>query len=348
MGEALAPDPAVRLKVGLTYNIKKDITTKAKDSEAEYDNIETVLAIKKAIEKLGCTVLLMEADQTLSQKLNEHRPDIVFNIAEGIQGREREAEVPALLNVFGIPFVGSEETTLCVALDKALAKRLLSTYSIPTPKFKLVSSTLKESDRRFTFPAIVKPNTEGSSKGISDVCVVNSLDELRMLLNTNFELYEQDMLVEEFIPGREFTVGVLGNEKSIKVFTPMEIVYLKQNEKYKIYSYNVKQNYKKLIRYDCPPNIDINILDKMTRMAKKIYNALSCKDFARIDFRLSDCGKIYFIEINPLPGLAPEYSDYPMLAEFNGMKYEALVQNILLSALKRYGIAYNAKTEMSL
>lgn len=348
MGEELAPEPAAGLTIGLTYNLKKGIHGKTEDHEAEYDSIETVHAIRNSLEKLGGNVVLLEADPFLAGKLSGQKIDIVFNIAEGIRGRGREAEVPALLNVFGIPFVGSDETTLCVALDKALAKRLLSTYGIPTPKFRLITEPLKENDDKFTFPAIVKPNAEGSSKGIPDACVTDNLSGLRKMLDRNFDLYGQDMLVEEFIPGREFTVGLLGNGKDLKVFTPMEIVYLKQDEKYKIYSYNVKKNYQKLIRYDCPPEIERKSIQKMIRLAKKIYNALSCKDFARIDFRLSEEGKVYFIEINPLPGLAPGYSDYPMLADFNGMKYDTLVQNILLSALKRHGISFNTKTEMSL
>lgn len=338
MGEELDPEPGAGLTIGLTYNVKKGIQAKAKDHEAEYDSIETVYAIQNAIQKLGFRVTLLEADESLAMKLNEHRPDIVFNIAEGIRGRGREAEVPALLNMFGIPFVGSDETTLCVALDKSLAKRVLSTYGVPSPKFQLLSYGSKLS-RKLQFPVIVKPNAEGSSKGISDVCVADNEKDLYDLLEKNFYLYEQDMLAEEFISGREFTVGIIGNGKDIQVFTPMEIVYLKQNEKYKIYSYNVKQNYKELIRYDCPPDIDKSVLTKMKTMAKKIYTALGCKDFSRIDFRITESGKIYFIEINPLPGLAPGYSDYPMLAEFNGVDYESLVQRILLSALQRHGIS---------
>jgi len=158
------------------------------------------------------------------------------------------------------------------------------------------------------------------------------------------------MLVEEYIGGREFTVGILGNGSELRVFPPMEIIYLDQQNPFNIYSYNVKQNYKELIRYECPAVISKEIETEMVQTAKKIYEILQCKDFARIDFRLSRSGnshrenshseKIYFIEINPLPGLAPGYSDFPMIAEFNGMNYDTLVRSILNSALKRYGFHF--------
>ncbi len=324
-------------RVGLTYNLKKNVISVAPDIEAEYDNIETVLAIKDALEAGGYDILLMEADESLPAALLSQRPDIVFNIAEGIQGRGREAQVPAILNFYKIPFTGSDETTLCIALDKALTKRLLASCLIRTPEYFVVSKDDKIPGGKIKFPAIVKPNSEGSSKGISDVAIVSGDNELRCLLERNFELYDQDMLVEEYIQGREFTVGILGNGKGKRVFPPMEIVYLNRENKFNIYSFNVKKDYKRLIRYECPAQIDKGIENEMTDMAKRIYDILQCRDFSRIDFRLSEDGKPYFIEINPLPGLAPGYSDFPMIAEFNGIGYKSLVCAVLESALERYG-----------
>ncbi|HWT27224.1 MAG TPA: ATP-grasp domain-containing protein [Mobilitalea sp.] len=331
------------LRVGLTYNLKKNIASDVVDNEAEYDNIDTVLAIKAALEDDNCKVELMEATEELPIKLADHAVDIVFNIAEGIHGRGREAQVPAILNFFKIPFTGSDETTLCIALDKALTKRILTTYHIRTPKYRVISKDQQKPGGSFTFPAIVKPNAEGSSKGISDVAIVANMGELRSLVSKNLSLYKQDMLIEEYIPGREFTVGVLGNGSDVRVFPPMEIVYLNKQVKYNIYSYNVKQDYKKLIRYECPAAISPEIESEIKVTAKRIFEILGCKDFARIDFRLTDDGKPYFIEINPLPGLAPGYSDFPMLAEFNGMDYVSLVRNVLKSAVKRYGLKFYLK-----
>ncbi len=194
------------------------------------------------------------------------------------------------------------------------------------------------SNGRVGFPAIVKPNAEGSSKGISNIAVVEDHATLRELLNKNLTLYRQEMLIEQYIPGREFTVGILGNGQDTRVFEPMEIIYLNQDIPYQIYSFEVKQNYKQLIRYDCPANAPAQLRREMTDTALKIYKLLGCRDFARIDFRLSPAGELYFIEINPLPGLAPGYSDYPMIAAFQGVSYEALVQGVLLSALRRIGL----------
>ncbi len=338
MLEILEVDSEPPLCVGLTYNLKKpSVPGVAQDDQAEYDSMGTVLAIKAALEQLPCRVTLIEADESLPDKLIANKPDIVFNIAEGRNGRGREAQVPAMLSFLGIPFTGSDETTLCVCLDKALAKKLVAREGIKTPRFRVIGSGSADKGR-VGFPAIVKPNAEGSSKGISNMAVVRDASSLRALLRRNLALYGQEMLVEQYIPGREFTVGMLGNGRDIRVFEPMEIVYLNQNSPDRIYSFEVKQNYQKLIRYDCPADIPASLRQKIAGTALKIFTLLGCRDFGRVDFRLSPAGELYFIEINPLPGLAPGYSDYPMLAAFDGLSYETLVQGVLRSALKRLGL----------
>lgn len=328
------------LRIGLTFNLKKNTVTDVEDEEAEYDSVDTVFAIKNALEGDNCYVTLLEATEELPTKLNENKPDIVFNIAEGIGGRGREAQIPAILNMFGIPFTGSDETTLCIALDKALTKRLLSTYHVRTPKYQVISKNSVKTNLSIKFPVIVKPNAEGSSKGISDAAIVSNKEELNKLIKTNMSMYKQDMLVEEYIAGREFTVGILGNGHDLKVFPPMEIVYIDKQNKYNIYSYQVKKDYKKLIQYECPAKLDRETEATMLKVARRVYEALNCRDFARIDFRMSEEGQIYFIEINPLPGLAPGYSDFPMIAEFNGMDYDSLVREILRNALKRHSLNF--------
>ncbi|NJD04350.1 MAG: ATP-grasp domain-containing protein [Ruminiclostridium sp.] len=325
------------LTVGLTYNLKKGIKSEVEDIEAEYDSIDTVIAIKEALESFGCRVELLEADAHLFEKLTDSSPDIVFNIAEGTHGRGREAQVPSILNFLNIPFAGSDETTLCIALDKALSKRILSTYKIKTPKYRLSSGNKPVSVKGLQFPLIVKPNAEGSSKGISDVAVVENPTRLKELLAKNTKAYSQPMLVEEFIPGKELTVAIVGNGEETVVYPPMEIKYIKSMT-HNIYSFSVKKNYKEYIEYDCPAALEISMEKTLKNTAKKIYQVLECKDFARMDFRISEEGEIYFIEINPLPGLAPSYSDYPMITEFVGMDYRSTIKSILNSALKRYGI----------
>ena len=327
------------IRVGLTYNLKKDIVTDPPDMQAEFDDFDTILAIKNALQTGGCEVELFEADENLPLRLTANRPDIVFNIAEGIGERGREAQIPALLNFLNIPYTGSDETAMCIAMDKALAKRLLSSYRIRTPKYRVVSDLSRAMAAGLSFPVIVKPNAEGSSKGISGVSVVNNADELKEVLKKNIGAYKQDMLVEEYIEGREFTVGILGNGSEMRVFPPMEIIF--KDKDHGIYSYEVKRDFKKYIEYECPPDISARLIKELEDTAMKIYKILGCRDCARTDFRLSRDGKLYFIEVNPLPGLAPGYSDFPMLAEFSGVEYDELVQGILISALKRYGLNKN-------
>lgn len=337
--KALESNDESSYTVGLTYNLKKGIQTDAEDMEAEYDSIDTIYGIKNALEKAGCHVVLLEADHTLFNKLQNNRFDIVFNIAEGIFGRAREAQVPAILNFFQIPFTGSDETTLCISLDKSLTKRLLSTYCIKTPRYQVFNTATEELDATLKFPLIVKPNAEGSSKGISDCSVAQNEQELRTILKRCIDTYCVPFLVEEYISGRELTVGILGNGDDMIVIPPMEIVYKNQNETFHVYSYQVKRNYQQYVKYECPAHLDENIIREVMNISKQIYQALECRDFSRIDYRVSPEGEIYFIEINPLPGLAPGYSDFPMAAEFIGIPYDELIVKILNSALKRYGMA---------
>lgn len=336
-----SPLPPQLLKVGIVYNLKERKEQRRDDEDAEYDSIDTVFAIRGALEKHGCEVTLLEADANLPDKLRDSDIDIAFNIAEGIRGRGREAEIPALLNLYGIPYTGSDETTLCIALDKALTKRLLRSYHIKTPNYSLITcgSSVAAGLSGVRYPSIVKPNAEGSSKGIRGKCVVRGPEELKNLLAGNLEAYREDMLVEEYIDGREFTVGVLGNGASTRVFEPMEIAFKHPTqEDFSVYSFDVKREYKKHIEYRCPSDISGKIRKALINTTKKVYDILGCKDFTRMDYRVSNDGEVYFIEVNPLPGLAPGYSDYPMLADFCGMGYDELIASVLDSAAARQGL----------
>ncbi len=327
--------------VGIIYNIKKSaVKSEVPDMDAEYDNIETVHAIRGALEAAGYDTILLEADATLPETLARTRISIAFNIAEGLRGRGREAEVPALCNLYDIPFTGSDEVALGISLDKAMCKRLISTYGVRTPHFALLTTASDAEGATLRFPVIVKPNAEGSSKGVSEHCVVNSREELREAVENGINAYGGAMLAEEYISGREFTVGMLGNGSDTRIFPPMEIIFRKNTQKdYRVYSYQVKQDYKQYIDYKSPADITPETCEEMKNAAKTVFDALGCQDFARADFRMNDDGEIYFIEINPLPGLAPGYSDFPMLAQFAGVPYSELVPAILYAAETRLGIA---------
>ena len=325
------------LQVALTYNLKKSYTS---EDEAEYDDISTIEAIKEALQTIPCEVKLVEVSENPIEQLLSDRPDIVFNIAEGTNGRGREAQIPAILNFLGIPFTGSDETTMCLTLDKQVAKILVSSYGIKTPRFKVISSN-NYTIEGLSYPLIVKPNAEGSSKGILSSSIAKNKDELKSIVDSQFSKDYHELLIEEYIDGREFTVGLLGNGDSVKVFKPMEIVF--KNKKFPIYSYDVKKDFKKYVDYTILSDIKESVLEELTLVAKKIYDIFHCYDMARIDFRVDSNDEIYFIEINPLPGLAPNYSDFPMLAELGGTDYTALILEILRTALIRNGISYEER-----
>ena len=325
---------SLKTLIGITYNLYKNAVTLP--GEAPKSNYDTIISIKDALVSGGYDVELFEVTENLPLKLTEHKPDIVFNNAEGISGPGKEAQVPAILDYYRIPYTGSDETTILVAMDKALAKSLVSAYNVRTPKYNIIGQDMHSSGNTIPFPAIVKPIAEGSGRGISDVSVVYNSTDLNRILVKNLDLYKQKMLVEEYIQGREFTVGIIGNADDIRVFTPMEIVF--NDKSNTLYSYEVKKNFKQYVKYVCPPDISEDVQTEIKKTAKEIYRILGCRDYARIDFRLSQDGLLYFLEVNPQPGLTPGYSDLPMISGFCGVDYNTLILNIMETALVRYGM----------
>ena len=349
MEEELSDKSAVPLgaglKVGIVCNLKNGSiksSDDAPDADAEFDNPATVQAIQNALAKHGIVSVIMEADEHLPENIRKKGISFAFNIAEGKNGRNREAQVPALLEMMGVPYTGSDAFALSVALDKAMCKRLLSTYGVRTARYSVIAPGDGFRIPELCYPVIVKPNAEGSGKGISESSIAESPEELKEILQGDMKLYGEDMLVEEYLPGREFTVGLLGNGDSLKVFPPMEVIYKGNTQRcYKVYSYKVKCNYTDYIDYKCPAELDPCALEEMTAAARTVFIALGCKDVARIDFRMDSEGHPCFLEINPLPGLAPIYSDLPMIAEACGLDYDSLVFEIFDSAVKRSGLQNN-------
>jgi len=352
---ASLPPAAANFTVGIICNLKhSNIPSEdnigapeqesAPDLEAEFDEISTVNAIRSVFETHGLGTAVYEADATLPERIMENPCDLAFNIAEGRGGRNREALVPALFELLRIPYSGSDAEALCIALDKAMCKRLAHSCGIATPNYAVLEpGTFSAEGIRalnLHYPVIVKPNAEGSSKGISEACTAADEAELTAVLEKDFRLYGESMLVEEYLPGREFTVALLGNGDALRVFPPMEIRYRKNTQgQYRIYSYEVKKNYGKFIDYACPADIPEEAEEAMCEAAKKLFFALGCRDFCRVDFRMDAAGTPYFIEANPLPGLAPGYSDFPMAAGFCGLSYENTVMSVLKNAADRLGIA---------
>jgi D-alanine-D-alanine ligase len=307
----------------------------SRDEEAEYDAPATIQAVREAIAAAGHEVIDLEATADLPSLIETTKPDLVFNMAEGIKGRNRESQVPALLELLDIPYSGSDPAALNIALDKALAKKIVRQHGIPTPNFFTMSTGKERLPRDLRFPLIVKPIAEGSSKGVHATSVVENEAELREAAQKMIAKYDQPALVEDYIGGREFTVGMLG-ERRPKVLPPMEVVFLDESEQRPVYSFEFKQDWSSKIRYDVPARLEPAQVKGLERAARECFIALGCRDVARVDFRMDGQGKIYFLECNPLPGLTPGWSDLVLIAKAAGIEYNALIAEILSGAIRRY------------
>lgn len=360
------------MRIGISFDLKDDLPdddTFAGDSQGnvsssgghlpddlheEFDSPVTVEAIASVLRDLGHEVIQLGDGRELMEHLLADPPDFVFNFAEGQGvGRAREARVPAVLEMLGIPYTGSDPLTLAATLDKDVAKRLVSTAGVAVPRGVVISPEQIEnyklkianckSDRdaifnsqfsisNFQFPLVVKPAWEGSSKGIREKCLVRTPRELMEVVDDLAHDYRQPILVEEYIQGDEVTVGILGNDPP-QVLGIMRVVPTVATDAF-IYSLEVKRDFRRLVRYECPAPLPAAVTAAITKAALVSYNVLGCRDVARVDFRVCD-GIPYFLEVNPLPGLNPESSDLVLMANLVGWSHARLVETILESALRR-------------
>lgn len=318
-------------KVAVVFNLKREKVGSDHDDEAEFDSPTTVSALAQAVRDNGFEVVELEATPELPSRLSD--VDLVFNIAEGVKGRYRESQVPALLELMGVEFTGSEAGSLAICHDKGLAKRVVRQAGVPTADFMVVSSVKEVKKHGLRFPLMVKPVAEGSSKGVAARSVIRDQAQLEELVGELTERYRQPVLVEEFLTGREFTVGVLGQQK-LRILPVMEIVFLEDTE-LPIYSFEHKLTDKPPLRFDVPASLHPGLQRELESAAKKSFRALGCRDVARIDFRMDRDGTVNFIECNPLPGLTPDFSDLCVLARAAEINYKELVGHILTPAVKR-------------
>ncbi len=328
------------MRIGLAYDLKSAVPLDAADPEdalEEYDSKETVEFIAAALTAAGHPVVMLGGGSEFLDNIRREKVDIVFNIAEGRgNSRSRESQVPAILEMLGVPCTGSDSYCLTVCLDKPLAKKLVAAEGIATPQWRLINDEEelgKASWEQFPFPAIVKPAYEGSSKGIRLSSVVDNVGQLQEEVIKLLETYRQPVMVEEFISGDEVTVGIIGNTPP-RVVGIMRIVPRKR-EGHFVYSLEVKRDYLNLVDYECPPKLADEIKERIALASLKVFKVLGCRDFARIDFRVSPDGVPYFLEINPLPGLGT-YSDLIIMAQKLGWTHHGLIQAVLEAALKRY------------
>lgn len=288
-------------------------------------------------------VTLIEANRDSYNKFIESKPDIVFNIAEGINGKSREAQIPAMLDFLNIPYTASDPITLSICLDKSRTKEILSYYKVPNAKFIVANRNTRNEKIDLKFPVIMKPVGEGSSKGIYDSSLITDIDKLNGNLHERIEKYNQSFIIEEFLPGREFTVAIMGNGNDAEVLPIVELNYSALPETINhIYSYEAKWIFDgpehQLDVYMCPADIDSVLEEKIKAVALRTYNVLGCRDWSRIDIRLDADGLPNIIEVNPLPGILPDpknNSCYPKSARQSGLTYEEMINNVLYFAAKR-------------
>ncbi|MGD0037137.1 MAG: ATP-grasp domain-containing protein [Bacteroidota bacterium] len=362
-----------RLNVALVYNVKKEIVeevssddgspdkytgeeksiavktelhrTKA-DTYAEWDTEETILAVKAALE-LHHDVTLIEANEESYQTLLQAKPDIVFNIAEGLRGPSREAQIPAILEMLGIPYTGSDSLTLGICLDKSRTKEILSYHKILTPSFCVVNDLHQLSKLNISLPCIVKPLHEGSSKGIYNASIVHTEEELHRQIKRVIEEYEEPALVEKFLTGREFTVAVLGNGSDLRVLPVVEIRFDSLPDGVNpIYSFEAKWIWDTLENpidvHECPAKVSLRLQKEIEAVCRDTYRVLRCRDWCRIDIRLDEQGRPNVLELNPLPGILPnpeEHSCFPQAARAAGMDYNTMINAVLSEGIKRYNLS---------
>lgn len=325
------------MKIGLTYDLRSEYLAMGYDREttAEFDREDTIDAIDKAICDCGHnTVRIGHLKQLVTRLANGERWDLVFNICEGMYGIAREAQVPALLEGYQIPCVFSDSLMMAVCLHKGLTKTLVARAGLSTARFHVVESPQDIATVDLPYPLFAKPVAEGTGKGVSAASVIRSDEELRSVCTDLLNRFQQPVLVETFLSGREFTVGILGTGGNARVLGTMEVELL-SNAEQGAYSYVNKERYKELVRYTlADPQSDPEVAESET-LALAAWRELKGRDGGRIDVRSDSEGRPAFIEVNPLAGLHPEHSDLPIIATKVGLSYQNLIRQILDSAMER-------------
>lgn len=325
----------MNLKIGLVYDLRKDYLEEGYNEErvAEFDSEETIQILEETIQSLGHDIDRIGNGRALCKRLVDgNRWDLIFNVAEGLDGRNREAQVPCLLEMFSIPYTFSDPLVCAVTLDKAMAKRLISGAGLNTPRFHLVKEENDLSSLNLAYPLFVKPVAEGTGKGVDNKSKVNSFSELKKVTLDLLKAFKQPVLIEEYLPGREFTTGILGTEKDARVLGTIE-VRVKEGAPSIDYSFKVKEMCEQFVEY--LPMEKGELRRQVEELALESYRVLECRDAGRVDIRLDTNNRPSFMEINPLPGLHPTHSDLPMIATQECMSYKELIGSIIDSASKR-------------
>ena len=350
-----------KLNVALLANLKVNaphFEGMAEDQWDDLDSEKTINALLDAIRAGGHAAEFLEGDVSLYDNVRKLKPDICFNICEGHFGDAREAQVPAILEMLRIPYTGSKVFTLALTLDKAATKRILHWHDLPTPQFQVFERVTEPLDEKLVFPLFTKPSREGTGMGVSAKSIVHDAKELYEQIDTIIHRYHQPVLVEEYIEGREVTVGVVGNltgpvarrlphienlpriQAGLHFLPPMEVDLHEFVNSDIVYSNRLKTDLADQLNYVCPAPLDDDLIDELNWLTAAVFRVTGALDVSRVDFRLreSEGWKPYILEINPLPGLSPGISDLVIEAAADGIDHPTLVNKILNTALKRYGM----------
>jgi D-alanine-D-alanine ligase len=348
-------------RVALLANLKVNAPHFDGMPEDQWDDLDsekTVSALIEAIRSGGHVCEFLEGDINLYDAIQKFNPDLCFNICEGHFGDAREAQIPAILEMLRIPYTGSKVLTLALALDKPMTKRVLAYHELPTPPFQVFERVDEPISEDMTFPMFVKPSREGTGMGVSAKSIVNNEQELQEQVAYIHSRYKQTALVEKYIEGREVTIGFVGNLKGpvarrlpedegapriwegLEFLPPMEVDLKPFKDSDVVYGNRLKVELADKLTYLCPAPLPPELVDELEWYAAAVFRVTGARDVSRVDFRLdiNDNWKPYILEINPLPGLSPVISDLVIEAAAKGIDHTQLVNMILDTALRRYGM----------
>jgi len=326
-----------QLKVGLTYDLRDDYLREGYSPEdvAEFDFADTIDALEEVIEQLGYLPDRIGNVKSLLNRLTKgDRWDLVFNIAEGMFGLGREAQIPAILDAYNIPYTFSDPLGQCIALHKGIAKHIVRDAGIPTPDFFVVETMDDLKKQPLAYPLFAKPVAEGTGKGVNASSKITDNRQLEEVCRYLLRTFKQPVLLENFLPGREFTVGILGTGNKARALGALEIL-LKPDAEQDVYSYENKERCEILVEYAL---VNDGEAQRAMETALAAWRTLNLKDAGRVDLRSDASGIPHFMEVNPLAGLHPHHSDLPILCTKLGIGYRDLIGAIIISARERAGI----------
>ncbi len=325
------------MKIGLTYDLRSEYLAMGYGEEetAEFDRDDTVAAIEAALNATGHETDRIGNAWRLTERLvNGDRWDLVFNIAEGLSGIAREAQVPAILDLYRIPYTFSDPLVMSLTLHKAMTKQIIRESGYPTAQFSVIESMADAEKISFSPPYFVKPVAEGTGKGVTADSIIENLGELAPACEKLLSRYRQPVLVERFLPGREFTVGILGTGENARVLGTLEVILLEKADK-NVYSYRNKEECEDLVEYRLATSDADAAVSAAESIALGVWRTLGCRDAGRVDLRCDKKGNPCFLEVNPLAGLHPAHSDLPILCNALEIPFEQLIKTIVDSAAAR-------------